>query len=89
MVLASDSLSDIETLGCQDLKLIFVLVLFTERAFFYVLRNRPLLIYGVEKSFNNYIEIGVIISGPSQKSGHTEQPSCMRLQEVFHYGKTI
>jgi len=27
------------------------------------------------------------VGGPSQKSGHTEQPSCMRLQEVFHHGK--
>jgi hypothetical protein len=25
--------------------------------------------------------------GSPQKSGHTEQPSCMRLQEVFHHGK--
>ena len=27
--------------------------------------------------------------GSSQKSGHTEQPSCMRQQEVFHHGKTV
>ena len=28
-------------------------------------------------------------NGSYQKSGHTEQPSCMRLQEAFHHGKKI
>ena len=27
--------------------------------------------------------------GPSQNSGHTEQPSCIRQWEVFHHGKTL
>ena len=32
---------------------------------------------------------GGLGGGSSQNSGHTEQPSCMRLQEVFHHGKTF
>jgi enoyl-CoA hydratase/carnithine racemase len=49
--------------------------------------------------FNRNVELGfppssilsfyLLQNGPSQKSGHTEQPSCMRLQEVYHHGKTV
>ena len=40
-------------------------------------------------AFGSLRELSYQYSGPSQKSGHTEQPSCMRLQEVYHHGKTV